>query len=202
MPVLLASASPQRRSLLTQLGVPFRVHVPDVEERVSGAPVAELALANAQLKLAAALPVAAAHEVVIACDTIVEVDEEAWGKPRDRADADRMVRILRGREHRVVGGLAVAGPVINAGGDRVQHELLDATAVWFREFGDHVRERWLDSGDWAGRAGGYAIQGGGATLVAHIHGCYQNVVGLPAGRLLDLFELEPDLGSAAFAAAP
>jgi septum formation protein len=176
--LILASASPQRRAILTQLGVPFEVRPADVEEETAGDPRA-VALENARRK-ALAVP----GELVLGADTDVALDGEVLGKPRDAAHARALLARLAGRRHEVVGGIALA-----AGGEIVASDVV-VTGVEFRRLDDTTIDWYVGTGEWEGRAGGYAIQGRGAALVAAVYGDYLNVVGLPLARLLDL---RPDL---------
>lgn len=178
MSILLASGSPQRSAILEQLQLPFRVVVPDVEERDMGEP-GELALHNAHLKADAVADQARADELVLACDTVVDVDGIPFGKPESAEDAYTMLALLRGRTHDVVGGLVLQHP---ASGERFERAV--RTKVRFRNFPDALLERYVAGGEWRGRAGGYAIQGSGAAMVSGIGGDYQNVVGLPVAMLL------------------
>ena len=136
----------------------------------------EVALENARRKAAA---VDGGEALVLACDTVVDVDGELLGKPRDAGQARAFTRTLAGREHRVVSGLWVGG-----------QEAVEVTRVRFRAVPEPLLEWYVATGEWQGRAGAYAIQGAGAALVASIDGDYLNVVGLPLARLLDL---RPDL---------
>lgn len=178
MSILLASGSPQRSAILAQLELPFRVVVPEVEEREMGDP-SELALDNARRKAMAVVEQAGEHELIVACDTVVDVDGIPFGKPETAEDAYTMLALLRGRTHDVVGGLVITHPV---SGDTFERAV--RTKVRFRPFPEELLERYVAGGEWAGRAGGYAIQGTGAAMVSGIGGCYQNVVGLPAAMLL------------------
>ena len=178
MPILLASGSPQRSAILEQLGLPFRVVVPDVDERSMGEP-GELALHNAGLKADAVTSQASGGELVVACDTVVDVDGIPFGKPETAEDAYTMLALLRDRSHDVVGGLVIVHP---ATGERFERAV--RTKVRFRNFPEPLLERYVAGGEWAGRAGGYAIQGTGAAMVSGVGGCYQNVVGLPVAMLL------------------
>jgi septum formation protein len=182
MSILLASASPQRRALLEQLALPFRVVVPDVDEREMGDP-SELALDNARAKAAAVAGEAAEHELVVACDTVVDVDGIPFGKPQTHEDAHTMLALLRGRTHVVVGGRVMVLPET---GERFERAV--RTKVRFRAFPQELLDRYLEGGEWRDRAGGYAIQGTGAALVSGIGGCYPNVVGLPVAMLLMTLE--------------
>lgn len=170
---MLASRSPQRRAILEQLRVPFRVTVPDVEERTEGEP-AELAVANARRKAKAV-----EGELVLGVDTTVVVEERVLGKPRDRGHAEAMLRTLSGRTHAVVSGICL----LAGGEESCAHA---TTAVRFRRLSDRNVSWYLATDEWRGRAGGYAIQGRGAVLVESIDGDFWNVVGLPVAELVRL----------------
>lgn len=186
MSILLASASPQRSAILTQLGLPFRVVVAEVEEISMGDP-ADLALKNAHMKADAVRDQAAEDELIVACDTVVDVDGIPFGKPENAEEAFTMLALLRGRTHHVVGGLVIAHPTSG-----ITRERVVKTMVRFRDFPDELLQAYLDGEEWRNRAGGYAIQGTGAAMVSGIGGNYQNVVGLPVAGLYD--ELEDEAG--------
>jgi septum formation protein len=187
-PIVLASGSPQRREILTRLGVRFTVRVPDVEELTAGDP-AHVTLENARRKARAVLR-PGADETIIACDTVVALGGAIYGKPSDEREALRTLSALAGRTHEVVSGLVVLVP-----GESPRNELDDLeerTAVARTEVtfapADERRLAWyLATGEWRERAGGYAIQGAGAALVRSVSGEYENVVGLPVARLLELY---------------
>lgn len=178
MSILLASGSPQRSAILEQLGLPYRVIVPEVDELAMGDP-SELAVENARRKADAVTEQAAAGELVVACDTVVDVDGIPFGKPENAEEAFTMLALLRHRSHDVVGGLVIVDP---ASGERFERAV--RTKVRFRNFPDALLDRYIAGEEWRGRAGGYAIQGTGAAMVSGIGGCYQNVVGLPVAMLL------------------
>jgi septum formation protein len=175
--LVLASRSPQRRAILAQLRIAFEVVEVDVEEIAAGDPVA-VARANALRKAAAAAPLRP-DATILGVDTVVALDGEIYGKPDCEADARTTLKRLSGRTHNVVSGLAL----LRFGNPQVVHEV---TKVTFRELSDELVQRYVQTGEWAGRAGGYAIQGQGAGLVRAISGDYLNVVGLPVAALLDL----------------
>jgi len=179
--LVLASRSPQRRAILEGLGVAFELRPTDVVEEDEGAPVA-VAAENALRKAVAAR--AKPDEVVLGVDTIVVTELEIWGKPPNPDAARETLRHLRGRTHRVISGVAL---VAEDGTVRAEQAVTDVT---FRAFDDAEIEWYVASGEWEGRAGGYAIQGRGGALVERIDGDYLNVVGLPVGTLLGLW---PDL---------
>jgi septum formation protein len=176
-PLTLASRSPQRRAILEQLGVQFRVVAPEVSELTEGEP-REVALENAMRKARAV-----SGKRVLGVDTEVVLDGRVFGKPGSERQADEFLRSLSGRIHEVVSGVALR----TADGERSD---VAVTRVRFRELNEHDLAWYLASGEWRDRAGGYAIQGRGAALVEEIEGDYWNVVGLPVPLLL---ELAPDL---------
>jgi septum formation protein len=179
--LVLASRSPQRRAILESLGVAFEVRPVDVIEEDEGAPVA-VAAENALRKALAGK--ARPEEVVLGVDTIVVTGLEIWGKPPNEEAARETLRRLAGRTHRVISGVAL----VDEGGAVRADEAV--TEVTFRPLDAAMIEWYLGSGEWDGRAGGYAIQGRGGALVERIDGDYLNVVGLPVGTLLGLW---PDL---------
>lgn len=175
--VVLASGSPQRREMLERIGLRFSVNVPGVEEIVHGDP-SEVVLANALLK---ARSVAEPGILTIGCDTDVVVEGHLIGKPEDELRAHEYVAQLSGRTHEVVSGLAILGP----GEDRVRTGTV-ATRVTFRRLELAEIDAYVATGEWRGRAGGYAIQGVGASLIEKVEGDISNVIGLPVGLFLSL----------------
>jgi septum formation protein len=174
--LVLASRSPQRRAILAQLGVPFVERPADVVEEGVGEPHA-VVLANARRKALAAG--ANEDEIVLGVDTIVAIDGEIWGKPPDAEAAAAMLRRLSGRTHTVASGVALAYA------DGRVEPAATTTAVTFRALTDWLVNWYVATGEWEGRAGGYAIQGRGAALVTRIEGDYLNVVGLPVAMLVE-----------------
>lgn len=176
-PLLLASTSPQRRAILEQLGVPFDVVAPDyVEHDPPQADAVELVREHARGK-ARSVAAQAGNRPVLAVDTAVSLGGKIYGKPAGVEEAERMLAELAGETHVVVSGLCLVTP----GWELVEH---DSTRVTFRELAPRELARYLAHGEWAGRAGGYAIQGRGAALVEEIEGDYLNVVGLPVALLV------------------
>jgi septum formation protein len=169
-PIVLASASPQRRAILEQLGVPFVVRPAAVEEVEEGDP-ATVALTNARAKAAAV-----GGEHVLGVDTVVALDGRIYGKPADEPEAAATLRALAGATHTVWSGIHLSGV----------GETTVATAVTFRPLDNSWVEWYVASDEWRDRAGGYAIQGRGAALVTRIEGDYTNVVGLPVAAFTEL----------------
>ena len=163
-PILLASTSPQRRAILEQLRIPFEVVAPAYEEEPGGDPLEHAA--------GKARSVDGGERPVLGVDTIVVCGGEAIGKPRDAADAERMLETLAGKTHEVVSGLCLRTP-------HWEELHSETTRVTFSPLTPRDLAHYLASGEWEGRAGAYAIQGLGASLVERIEGDYLNVVGLP-----------------------
>ena len=178
-PLLLASTSPQRRAILEQLGLPFDVVAPRyVEHDPPDADPVELVRAHARGK-AESVAAEAEGRPVLGVDTTVVCGRRVYAKPRDAEDAERMLEALGGATHAVVSGLCLLTP----GWELVETE---TTLVRFRPLTPRDLGEYVASGEWEGRAGGYAIQGLGAALVERIEGDYLNVVGLPAALLVRL----------------
>jgi septum formation protein len=178
MSLTLASGSPQRREILTKLGLEFKVVVSGVDELYGGDPEVEV-LENARLKARAV----ARDGMVLACDTDVVLDGKALGKPADAAEARSYLDRMSGRAHEVLSGLVV---LVNG----EERSGLQRTTVVFKELNEAEKERYVRFGEWEGRSGGYAIQTLGSTLVERLEGSVSNVVGLPVGLLA---ELAPEL---------
>jgi septum formation protein len=172
--VVLASGSPQRREILTKLGLEFEIVVSGVDELSGGDPDVEV-LENARLKARAV----ARDGVVIACDTDVVLDGKALGKPADAAEARSYLDRMSGRAHEVLSGLVILV-------DGEERSGLERTSVVFKGLSEAEKERYVAFGEWEGRSGGYAIQTLGSTLVERLEGSVSNVVGLPVGLLIDL----------------
>jgi septum formation protein len=169
-PLLLASTSPQRRAILEQLGLPFEVVAPHYEE--TGDDPLEHAAGKAR-------SVEGGESPVLGVDTIVRCGGRVLGKPSHAGEAEEMLETLSGRAHEVVSGLCLRTPA--------WEELhIEITRVVFRPLTPRDLASTIESGEWKGRAGGYAIQGRGAALVERIEGDYLNVVGLPGALLVRL----------------
>jgi len=188
--ILLASKSPQRRALLEALGLDFEVQAPEIEEEMDGEP-RELVVRNATRK---AETVATDHPdaLVIAGDTEVVVDGRVVGQPGFEGEARWCLETLSGRTHEVLGALALIGPEREDGELSVRSGV-ESSRVTFAELDQELIDRYLASGEWRGRAGGYAVQGLGSALVDGIEGDVSNVIGLPVRLLL---QLAPELGTA------
>lgn len=176
-PLVLASRSPQRSAILSRLGIPFAPRPTDVPELETG-DAREAVLHNALAKARAALD-DGAQELILGVDTVVELHGRIYGKPSDEAQARQTLEALAGVTHNVLSGLVL----LDAGKERTA---IAHTRVCFRDLDERTVDWYVATGEWRGRAGGYAIQGAGAALVREIQGDYENVVGLPVATLLDI----------------
>jgi len=194
--LVLASASPRRRELLTQAGFTFEVHPADIPEDPYPnedpiAYVTRLAREKAQAvyneitnncaseQRASAAP--QVPQVVLGADTTVTLDNHILGKPSDPADAARMLRLLSGRDHRVITGVAL----VSANRTETAAEV---TTVQFLELSDQEIAGYVATGEPMDKAGAYAIQGRAARWIPRIEGCYFNVVGLPIALVSTLLK--------------
>lgn len=179
MTIVLASSSPRRRELLAHAGLVFEtIHSPAEEIHDAGIHPERLCEMNAALK-AAAVAAQRRDSIVIGADTLVFIDGQPLGKPADLDEARAMLRRLAGRTHMVCTGVCLISP---DGGRRVFHE---TTRVTFRPLGEADIEAYLAVANPLDKAGGYGIQESGDMIVAGIEGGYDNVVGLPVGRVLE-----------------
>ena len=177
LPLVLASTSPQRRAILEQLRLPFVVVPPRYEERERpGVDSVDLVREHARGK-ARSVTSETGEAPIIGVDTAVVLEGAVYGKPSSAGEAEHMLERLSGQTHAVVSGLAVLTP----GWEAVVHV---RTLVQFRELVPRELAAYVASREWEGRAGAYAIQGLGASLVERIDGDYLNVVGLPATALV------------------
>lgn len=175
MRLTLASASPQRRAILEQLGIEFTVQPAEVEELSAGEPH-HVVVENARRKARAV-----EGDWVLGADTEVILDGHVFGKPAGEEEAQLFLQRLSGRTHEVYGGI-----VLRHDGD--ERAGMCVTKVRFRALETAEIEAYVATGEWEGRAGGYAIQGKGAALVERIDGDFWNVVGLPVPELVRLLK--------------
>ena len=182
-PLILASSSPRRLALLRQVGViPDRIQVPEVDETPHARELPQTyALRAAEAKASAVAARAdAGAAYVLAADTVVACGRRILGKAHDARAAERYLRLLSGRRHRVYTGVAAVAP----GGRRAARVVL--TMVRFKRLSEPEIAAYLACGEWRGKAGGYAIQGRAEAFIPAINGSWSNVVGLPLATTLDL----------------
>ena len=180
MAIILASKSPRRQQLLRQLGVEFTIQTADIDETMfpGRKPKDEVARVSA---LKARAVVCAPDDLVISADTIVVADDTILGKPKDEADAARMLRLLSGRAHTVMTGLSVRR------GEAVSTTVVK-TSVWFRQLTDGEIARYIATGEPMDKAGAYGIQGLAGVFVERLDGDYFSVMGLPVCTLGEMLQ--------------
>ena len=183
-PLVLASSSPRRLALLRQIGIePDRILAPEVDEAPLPKELPRAhALRLAEAKARAALVRLAEPAFVLAADTVVACGRRILPKAESREVASACLALLSGRRHRVLGGICVVAP-----GGAVRCRLV-TTIVRLKRLTAAETEGYLRSGEWRGKAGGYAIQGRAARFVPAINGSYSNVVGLPLAETVALLE--------------
>lgn len=176
MAVVLASASPRRKELLTLAGIEYKVKVSGCDEAVPfGTPADEAVKILSHRKAYAVLGLCEKGDVVIAADTVVAVDGDILGKPADEDEAYTMLSRLSGRRHTVYTGVTITD------GER-DSCFSESTEVVFYELTDAEKKKYIATGEPFDKAGGYGIQGRGCVLVEKIDGDYFNVMGLPVAK--------------------
>lgn len=177
--LILASSSPRRRELLLSMGLDFEVVQAEVDEGLNGAP--ETVVQQLARRKAAEAARRFPQDYVLGADTLVAIDGEALGKPRDLKDAARMLRMLSGRWHQVHTGVCLMAK-------GREYLACETTQVRFCALEEEDIRRYCASGEPMGKAGAYAIQGMAGMYISEIRGCYSNVVGLPTARVLGLLK--------------
>lgn len=181
MKLILASASPRRAEVLRDAGITFDVRRSDVDETLRPGESAEKLVARLAEAKARAASLAVRGEgdfIVIGADTVVELDGEIFGKPRDAAHAAEMLGMLSGRTHHVLSGIFLLRIP-----DGATRSAVESTSVTFVPLGRAEIENYVATGEPLDKAGAYAIQGRAGRYITRIEGCYFNVVGLPVARL-------------------
>ncbi len=183
--LILASASPRRKELLSLFSLPFTVKVSDVDEAMDPNGSAEEEVARVSALKAWAVPMEPG-DVVIAADTIVVCRGRVLGKPHSPQEAKEMLRLLSGKDHQVMTGCTVLSP-------KGRETFTEITSLHFRELSDGEIDRYVASGEPMDKAGAYGIQGGAALFCTGLTGDYYNVMGLPVCRLYQtLKKLAPE----------
>lgn len=184
--LILASQSPRRKELLGLFRIPFTVRVADIDEGMDETKSPADEVARVSLQKALAVP-RSQDDVVIAADTVVVLENTVLGKPRDEADAARMLALLSGRDHQVMTGVTVL-----RGDRRLTHT--EITHIHFRPLSHAEIARYVATKEPMDKAGSYGIQGGAALFAEKMQGDYYNVMGLPVCRLWQmLHSIAPEL---------
>jgi len=169
IPVILASESPRRKAMLSELNIPFQAFHSRIDETLKATDPSKAARDLAVRKVKAC---GRKDALVIGMDSLVIIGKKILGKPSDAADAEQMLNLLNGKKHRVVTGVAISfqGRIVSES---------EATDVYFRKLKPSEIQWYVETGEPFGKAGGYAIQGLGRILIRKIEGCYYNVLGFP-----------------------
>jgi len=181
--IILGSASPRRKSLLEELGVKFEISAADLDEKVrAGEHPREL---TARLACAKARKIAEVNRArfILGADTDVTIDGEILGKPKDGADACRLLQLIQGRTHTVWGSCAL----VNIS-RKIEAAIVSSTLVTMRAMTQSEIEQYVATGEPFDKAGAYAVQGIGSQFISHIEGSYPNVVGLDTPRVMALLK--------------
>lgn len=176
---ILASASPRRKELLSIYVKDFKIMPADIDETVPD----NIALEDAPLyiakeKAAAVFNKLNEDEIIITADTIVLLDNKIYGKPKNKLDAYNMIKTLSGKTHQVITGVCCYSK-----DKQINIEFSDVTNVSFTDISDEIIEKYLENAEYIDKAGAYAVQGLASMFVEKIDGSYDNIVGLPMGRL-------------------
>jgi septum formation protein len=188
MPIVLASASPRRQELLRDAGIEFVVkpaNISEVRQQDEAPPAFAARMAREKAR---AVWAGTRDEYVLGADTIVIVDDLVLGKPEDETDAERMLRLLSGRKHRVITGVCLKG-------SQFEDVRSETTAVHFSALSDYDIRDYIATGEPMDKAGAYAIQGAASRWIPKIEGDYSNVVGLPVALVLQMLSEHRVIGS-------
>ena len=191
-PLILASASPRRKQLLEQIGLPFISMPSHIEENEEGNDPELHTLVLSEKKVKTVFP-ASKDQWILGADTIVVIGKEILGKPRNQSEALSMLECLSGKSHEVITGFCILNP-----SGIIAHSEAVSTKVEFKDLQRDEIESYVATGEPFGKAGSYAIQGIGTFMVKGIRGSYTNVVGLPISALISALEKIDALGSFPF----
>ncbi len=180
----LASQSPRRKVLLKKLGIRFKILIPKVSEELARetSDPKELAIKNAKRKVESVAQ-RVKRGIILGVDTIVVYNKKILGKPRSKAEAKRMLKLLSGKRHLVISGIFL----LKKPGDKIISDY-EVTEVTFRPLRKKEIEDYINTKEPYDKAGAYAIQGRGGIFIERIEGCYQNVIGLPLPKILRLWK--------------
>ena len=182
-PLILASKSPRRREILERLNIPYIVYEPDVDETVEKrGNIRSLVIAIAKRKVEKVVSYFSSG-LVVGADTVVCFQNRILGKPRDRSEAQKFIRVLNGNRHVVISGISVKDAARG-----LSYSSVSETVVFFYKLTDEEIDRYIECGEWFDKAGGYAVQGQAALFIEKIVGSYYNIMGLPVEQLYILLK--------------
>ncbi len=182
--LVLASASPRRQELLAQISIfPDKIEPADIDETPHSGERPRLYVKRMAVEKAQSVARRYPRDIVLAADTVVALGRRILGKPENRHQAEKYLRLLSGRRHQVLTAIALVSPEKGRMSSRVQ-----VSTVRFQHLGDDAIARYLETMEWQGKAGGYAIQGQAARYIDFISGSYSSIVGLPLAQCARLLE--------------
>lgn len=181
--LILASQSPRRQELLRQVGIEFEVMASEVEEKINQVLVPEELVQELAKEKGLAVANKVADALIISADTIVVIDGEILGKPKDENEAFEMLQKLKGKVHQVITGVCL----IDTKKRKIKTDV-ETTNVFMKDISMAQIKKYIATGEPFDKAGGYAIQGRAALFINKIEGCYSNVVGLPLSRVGEMFK--------------
>lgn len=177
---ILASASPRRKELLSIYTKNFKVLPADIDESIpNNMDIDYIPLYIAKMKADAVKNKINNSDILITADTVVILDNKIYGKPKNRDDAYNMLHTLSNKEHKVITGVCCY-----SGDNNINIEFIDTTFVTFIKLNESIINDYLDTDEYTDKAGAYAVQGYGSLFIEKINGSYDNVVGLPVGKLM------------------
>ena len=184
-PFILASSSPRRQEILKELNIPFKVIIPDIKETVpDDIPVEKAPEYIATKKIEAVIRTLPAEQTIpwiMGADTAIVLNGKLYGKPSSREEARSFLKMFSGKKHKVITSIAIFNGHLNYLDTRT-----NISTVTFKKLTDEEINRYLDSGEWYGVAGGYRIQGKAAFFITEIKGSYSSIVGLPISDFYDI----------------
>lgn len=181
--IILASASPRRKELLTQIGLEFEVIVSEADENISADTPENLVMQLSAIKAGAVYEehkISADNTLIIGADTVVAMNGQVLGKPKDKEQAKEMLKALSDNKHEVLTGVTI---ISIKSGNIVKETFYEKTIVYTYPMTDSEIDEYIESGEPMDKAGSYGIQGIGAKFIKKIDGDYNNVVGLPISRI-------------------
>ncbi|MDE6208890.1 MAG: Maf family protein [Lachnospiraceae bacterium] len=181
--IILASASPRRKELLTQIGLEFEVIVSEADENISADTPENLVMQLSAIKAGAVYEehkISADNTLIIGADTVVAMNGQVLGKPKDKEQAKEMLKALSDNKHEVLTGVTI---IFVKSGNIVKETFYEKTIVYTYPMTDSEIDEYIESGEPMDKAGSYGIQGIGAKFIKKIDGDYNNVVGLPISRI-------------------
>jgi len=182
-PLVLASKSPRRREILEKLGFPYIVHGAEIDERTGRKRSIRSFVIDIAKRKVAAVASNFSNGLIVGVDTVVWFQNRVLGKPEDKKEAHKFLKILNGNRHEVLSGITVKDVASGVG-----YSSVSITSVFFCKLNDEEIVRYIESGEWFDKAGGYAIQGSAALFVKGIAGSYYNIMGLPVEKLYELLK--------------